>query len=114
MKKDIERVTLNTYILEKKLLLFVFLLSTIILSIVAPIKSYIMQWLIDASSKASAIRYLIVGMIIILISHVTEYISRISYMKIACQNMNQIRNRLIDRQIHKPMKDYLSENTGHA
>lgn len=107
-----KRVTLSGLILEKKKLLAVFIISTLILSVVAPVKSYIMQWLIDAPSKTAAIQYLLLGIGIILLSHITEYISRFSFMKIACRNIEQIRNRLIDRQIKKPMQVYLSENTG--
>ena len=84
-----KRVTLSGLILEKKKLLAVFIISTLILSVVAPVKSYIMQWLIDAPSKTAAIRYLLLGIGIILLSHITEYISRLSFMKIACRNIEK-------------------------
>ncbi len=112
MKKADKKVTVGGFILEKKKLLAVFIISTLILSVVAPVKSYIMQWLIDAPSKTAAIQYLVLGMGIILLSHITEYISRMAFMKISCKSIEQIRNRLIAGQIRKPMQVYLSENTG--
>ena len=107
-----KKCTLMGYVLEKKKLFAVFVISTLVLSVVAPVKSYIMQWLIDAPSKTAAIRYLMIGMGIIIISHISEYFSRISFMKIACKSIEQIRNQLIAGQIRKPMKEYMAEKTG--
>lgn len=57
----------------------VFALSTLVVAVVAPFKSYITQWLIDAGSIDAAMRSLVLGIGIILLSHVTEYISRQSF-----------------------------------
>lgn len=48
MKK---RTTLRGFLTEKKGLSAAFLISTLALAVVAPYKSYIMQWLIDAENR---------------------------------------------------------------
>lgn len=48
MKK---RTTLRGLLTEKKGLTAAFLISTLALAVVAPYKSYIMQWLIDAGNR---------------------------------------------------------------
>ncbi|MDO4296122.1 MAG: ABC transporter ATP-binding protein, partial [bacterium] len=107
-----KRCTLNGYLLEKKGLLFVFAFTTLFLAIVAPLKSYIMQWLLDAPNKESAMLNLIKGLIIVLLSHILEWISRMSFTKMVCQACQQIRNMIMLRQIEKEMQTYLSENSG--
>ena len=57
--------TLSKYLLEKKLLCLLFLFSTLFLAVAAPLKSYIMQWIIDAPDKQAAILCLFQGIAII-------------------------------------------------
>ncbi len=106
------KYTLNGFIYEKKMLFIAFLLSTLVLSIIAPFKSYILQWLIDAKSQSDALRFLGIGLIIVLSSHIIEYISRQIFTLIATKNIEQIRNQIMAAQSIKTMGEYLSENTG--
>lgn len=57
-------------------------------------------------------QYMALGMGIIVLSHITEYISRNSFTKMATKSTEQIRNKLMAAQMHKTMKEYLEENTG--
>lgn len=82
--------TLSKYLLEKKLLCLLFLFSTLFLAVAAPLKSYIMQWIIDAPDKQAAILCLFQGIAIILLSHMLEYASRMSFTKMACKSCEQI------------------------
>ena len=68
MKK---RYTLIGFILEKKLLFIAFLVATVILSIAVPLKSYIIQWLLDSGSKTEALRYMFLGLGRVLVSHIS-------------------------------------------
>lgn len=104
--------TLWKYLLEKKPLYFLFLFSTFCLAIAAPLKSYIMQWIIDAPDKHSAILCLFQGIAIILLSHILEYSSRMSFTKISCKSCEQIRKDIMDKQTRKSMEGYLSQNSG--
>ena len=74
----------------KKLLCLLFLFSTLFLAVAAPLKSYIMQWIIDAPDKQAAILCLFQGIAIILLSHMLEYASRMSFTKMACKSCEQI------------------------
>ena len=82
--------TLSKYLLEKKLLCLLFLFSTLFLAVAAPLKSYIMQWIIAAPDKQAAILCLFQGIAIILLSHMLEYASRMSFTKMACKSCEQI------------------------
>lgn len=104
--------TLSKYLLEKKLLCLLFLFSTLFLAVAAPLKSYIMQWIIDAPDKQAAILCLFQGIAIILLSHMLEYASRMSFTKMACKSCEQIRKDIMDRQTKKSMEHYLSQNSG--
>ncbi len=107
-----KRFSLIGFILEKKALCAVFTVATVILSVAAPLKSYIIQWLLDSGSKTEALQYMASGMGIILLSHIAEYISRDSFARMATKSIEQIRMKLMDVQMHKTMKKYLEENTG--
>lgn len=110
MKK--KKYTLLGYMLEKKQMFLLFLVFTILLAVVAPLKSYIMQWLIDAPDKEAAMLFLGKGIGIVLLSHILEWFSRMSFTKIACKNCEQVRNQIILKQTEKSMKTCLSENSG--
>lgn len=111
MKK---KYTLLRFIVEKRGMCLLFLVSTLLLAVVAPFKSYIMQWLIDAESKTMALQYLVLGMGVILASHVLEYISRNSYTSMAAGCMEQIRTRVMEAQLHGSLQEYLSGSTGEV
>ena len=96
----------------KKLLCLLFLFSTLFLVVAAPLKSYIMQWIIDAPDKQAAILCLFQGIAIILLSHMLEYASRMSFTKMVCKSCEQIRKDIMDRQTQKSMERYLSQNSG--
>ena len=75
----------------KKLLCLLFLFSTLFLAVAAPLKSYIMQWIIDAPDKqVSHPLSFFPGIAIILLSHMLEYASRMSFTKMACKSCEQI------------------------
>ena len=107
-----KKFTLARYLYRQKRLLLIYILSTIFLAVVAPLKSYILQWLLDASSKEAAIRYLFIGIGVVLLSHILEWFSRNSFTKMICKSCMQIRSRIMYNQTMKDMKTYLSEDTG--
>ena len=109
MKK---KYTLIGFILEKKLLSIAFLAATVILSVAAPLKSYIIQWLLDSGSKTEALRYMFLGLGIVLVSHISEYFSKDTFTRMSTKSIEQIRNRLMDVQMHKPLREHLEEKTG--
>lgn len=110
MKK---RVTVNHILFQRRRDVIWFGIATIILAVVAPYKSYITQWLIDATSLQIALESLARGVIVILLSHIAEYISRQSYIRMATSGVETIRKRIIEKQAERSMEEYLSDNTGN-
>lgn len=108
------RTTLRGFLTEKRGLTAAFLLSTLALAIVAPYKSYIMQWLIDAGSRRAAVRSLLVGIGVILASHLLEYVSRDTFTRMACRGIERARGALAEGQLRKPLSRHLSAAQGEA
>ena len=73
-----------------------------------------MQWLIDAGTLDAAVQSLLLGAAVILISHITEYICRVSFVRIVCKCAEQIRCQIISAYIERPIHELLSEGTGNA
>ena len=107
-----KKYTLLEYLFGQKSVMAVFIITTITLAVIAPLKSYILQWLLDASSKDAAVQYLFRGIGIVLLSHILEWFSRNTFTKMISKCCMLIRNRIMYNQTKKDMKIYLSENTG--
>lgn len=107
-----KKQTVLSILFQNKRMNVVFVLSTIIVAIAAPFKSYITQWLIDAGSIQAAMRSLALGIVIILISHITEYISRQSFARMSTDGVEAIRSRIMEKQSRLSMEEYLSGSTG--
>ena len=71
-----EKITINSYFRRRKIVFIGFVIVTLILGFVAPLKSFILQWIIDARGEKEVIKYLILGLILISISFAMESISR--------------------------------------
>ena len=82
-----KKITVSSYFKKRKIAFIGFLMITLILGSVAPLKSFILQWIIDASGEKEVIKYLILGLILISISFVTETISRNIYSKLQSESI---------------------------
>ena len=111
MKK---RTTLRGFLTEKKGLTAAFLISTLALAVVAPYKSYIMQWLIDAGNRRAAVLSLLTGIGVILASHILEYFSRDTFTRMACRGVERARGALAEGQLRKPLSRHLAAAQGEA
>lgn len=105
-----KKKTINEYIKKHKIYTCLFFIVTIGLAFVAPLKSFILQWLIDASSKESAIYYLILGSIITVLSFALEIVSRNTFSKLQCNCISTTRNNIIE-QLLKREKDVEKEES---
>ncbi len=86
--------------------------SLFILAILAPLKSYILQWLLDASDKQEAIIYLLLGVAITLGSHFFETIARTGFARISCEGIRIIRNGLIEVFSYQSLADWSRTDSG--
>lgn len=111
MKK---RTTLRGLLTKKKGLTAAFLISTLALAVVAPYKSYIMQWLIDAGNRRAAVLSLLTGIGVILASHILEYFSRDTFTRMACRGVERARGALAEGQLRKPLSRHLAAAQGEA
>lgn len=100
------------YIRRNKSLLLVFVFITVGISFVAPLKSFIIQWLIDAPSKGKAIYYLGIGAFITFLSFILELLSRNLWVKIASGCIEEIRNKVMSKYLKMSMKEYF--DTGNS
>lgn len=96
-----KKKTINEYIKKHKIYTCLFFIVTIGLAFVAPLKSFILQWLIDASSKESAIYYLILGSIITVLSFALEIVSRNTFSKLQCNCISTTRNNIIEQLLKR-------------
>lgn len=86
-----------------------FLLITAIEAFIAPLKSFILQWIIDASSKERALYYLLLGSIITVLSFLMELFSQNLATKIECESIKTIRARLMEKVLYRDMAHYLQK-----
>lgn len=86
--------------------------SLLILAIFAPLKSYILQWLLDASGKREAIVYLLLGVAITLCSHLFELIARMNFARICSEGVRIIRNGLVEVFSYQPLADWNQTDSG--
>ncbi len=98
---------------KNKFLIVTSIAFTVGIAFVAPLKSFIIQWLIDAPTKSVALKYLIFGAFITVASFTLELISRNLFTKIKCGAISLIRTRIMDATLNISMKDYFKEGNSH-
>lgn len=70
----------------------------------APLKSFILQWIIDSQSVRRALLCLLGGVLVTVTSHVLELSSRRVYTKLACGAMADIRCRVMRKALARTME----------
>ncbi len=87
-----------------------FVLVTMAVSFLAPLKSFQLKWLIDSQSKSEAFGYLGVIFLITVLSWLFERFSRRLYTSLACDQIEQIRNHVVTCVLHRSVEQYNMEN----
>lgn len=106
------RTSVTQYLFEKKRALAACCGSTLLLAVVAPLKSYILQWLLDSGSMQEAIRCLILGIGITVLSHVSEAVSRTSYIRMANHSIKRIRGQVAEALARQSVRSHLETAAG--
>ena len=106
-----KKITVSSYFKKRKIAFIGFLMITLILGFVAPLKSFILQWIIDASGEKEVIRYLILGLILISISFETETISRNIYSKLQSESIKYLRDCSMEAILKRSMKKYSASSS---
>ncbi len=107
-----KRMTLGGLLLAQRRRLTGFAAATVVLSVAAPLKSFIMQWLIDAGSREQALGAMGLGILVVLVSHLAELLCRNSFSTMATQAVCRARCRVMERLSRRSMKAYLQGSTG--
>ena len=101
--------SVNSHFKKNKLRLLLFGLFTAGVSFLAPLKSFQLKWLIDSKSKEEAFGYLGLVFAITFASWLCERLSRRSFTKLACGAVEQVRNQVMERVLHRSVAQYNGE-----
>ncbi len=105
-----KRYTVTSYMKAKKGACAAFLALCLAIGFVAPLKSFILQWIIDASGAAQALRSLLLGVLVTVLSHVLELACRRAYTRLACGAMDDVRRRMMRSILHREMERAQAED----
>lgn len=100
---------INSYLTRRKGLVFLWLVFTLCVSFLAPLKAFQLKWLIDATSKEEALQYILVSFLVILLNCSFEFISRTLYTKIAVDAVHNVRIDVMKNAIYRSYLDYSNE-----
>lgn len=107
-----KRRRLTHFLFRKRFLTVIFAVSILVLSVFAPLKSYILQWLLEASSINGALKYLLLGICVTLVSHSSEYILRVTFGKMSASAVGEVRNAVAEGIVKMPLGEYVSSDSG--
>lgn len=98
------RKNVNEYFKHHKSMVAVWVIVTMVLSFLAPLKAFTLQWIIDSSSKRQAIAYLGLGAVVVAASYVFESLSRRMYTAMACRAETNVRNAVVRCALFRDME----------
>lgn len=90
--------------IEKKSRAALWLLLSAGVGFFAPLKSFILQWIIDSDDAERALLCLLCGVLVTVTSHLLELGCRRAYTKLACGVMADIRCRVMNRALRRSME----------
>jgi len=91
---------------SQKMLTFFLFISLLCLSVFAPLKSFILQWLLDSTSKRDALLNLFLGIVVVAFSHFFEYTGRDAFSKMGTSAIGAIRRSLADKLTNMSLSEY--------
>lgn len=113
-KRKSDRTLLWGYAQRNRMVFLLFVTVTVSIAFVAPLKSFIIQWLIDAPTKKAAMNDLILGAIITVLSYVLELSSRNLWTKISAHSMKEIRDKVMSKYLKMEMEKYFDVGNSEA
>lgn len=101
-----KKVYIHDYFQQKKWSWVLLIVVTLVVGVVAPMKSFILQWMIDAESKQEAVTYLMIGIGIIALTFLSESASRNIFSKLQCGAVEYFRNCCINTIMNRNIETY--------
>lgn len=100
------KMQIQSYFWQKKWSWALLIVVTLIVGFVAPMKSFILQWMIDAQTKSEAIQFLIIGILIIAVTFISESASRNIFSKLQCGAVEKFRNQCMKTILGRDIETY--------
>ena len=101
--------TINDYFRQHWAKVVLFVCFTAAVSFFAPLKSFQLKWLIDSKSKQEALGYMALVFLITFTSWFFERLSRRSFTKLACGAVEEVRGRVMEQVLRRPVAQYQQE-----
>ena len=101
--------TTNDYFRQHWAKVVLFVCFTAAVSFFAPLKSFQLKWLIDSKSKQEALGYMALVFLITFTSWFFERLSRRSFTKLACGAVEEVRGRVMEQVLRRPVAQYQQE-----
>lgn len=101
--------TINDYFRQHWAKVVLFVCFTAAVSFFAPLKSFQLKWLIDSKSKQEALGYMALVFLITFTSWFFERLSRRSFTKLACGAVEEVRDRVMEQVLRRPVAQYQQE-----
>ena len=97
---DGEKIKVSTYFRTRKIFVSVFLILTVILGFIAPLESFVLQWIIDAGGKEEVVRDILL-----------ESISRNMFSRLHCGALGFIRNACMNTILKRNIRQYSASSS---
>lgn len=97
-------------LLRNKWLLVVSFIFLLLSAVLAPLKSFIFQWLVESQNKAEVFRSLAFGVVVVLLNNAFEFISRSVFSKARSNALTSVRGQLVDSFQSMALSEYSSCN----
>lgn len=105
-----KKYQINMYLKQHRKYIGAFLAVVMMMAFFAPLKSFILQWLIDAQNMREAIIYLALGCGIILCNFAFNLIGNNMFSRIQTSSICCIRNMLIKQLLYRKKEEQNEEN----
>lgn len=104
------KLTVNSYYRNHKTQVLLWLCFSAVVSVLSPLKTFQLKWLIDSSSKKEVLFFIGVSLLIVIFSHISEFLCRKVYAQIATNAVHEVRTAIIEKAMHRTYMEYNSES----
>ena len=104
------KLTVNSYYRNHKTQVLLWLCFSAVVSVLSPLKTFQLKWLIDSSSKNEALFFIGVSLLIVIFSHISEFLCRKVYAQIATNAVHEVRTAIIEKALHRTYVEYNSDS----
>lgn len=104
----LKRNALLGVLLRNRGLLVVSFIFLLLSAVLAPLKSFLFQWLVESQNKAEVFRSLALGVVVVLLNNAFELVSRSVFSKARSNAVTSVRGQLVDSFQSMTLSEYSS------